>query len=183
MHTGGKWYLTVICNCLSLMVSDAELTFHFHALEKEMATHSSALAWSIPGMGEPGGLPSMGSHRVGHDWSDSAAAAAAAASLHVLTGCLHACFGETSIQTLCPFFSEDFFFFWGDFFSFVLGVFCFYYWVVGANLISSYPWLCILVSWPLAWWWRLLTDLLVSTFVPFSLFSSHCPVQGDPVKT
>ena len=42
-------------------------TFHFHALEKEMATHSSVLAWRIPGMGEPGGLPSMGSHRVGHD--------------------------------------------------------------------------------------------------------------------
>ena len=50
-------------------------TFHFHALEKEMATHSSVLAWSIPGTGEPGGLPSMGSHRVGHDWSDLAAAA------------------------------------------------------------------------------------------------------------
>ena len=42
-------------------------TFHFHALEKEMATHSSVLAWRIPGMGEPGGLPSMGSHRVRHD--------------------------------------------------------------------------------------------------------------------
>ena len=51
------------------------LTFHFHALEKEMATHSSVLAWRIPWTGEPGGLPSMGSHRVGHDWSDLAAAA------------------------------------------------------------------------------------------------------------
>ena len=50
------------------------LHFHFHALEKEMATHSSVLAWRIPGTGEPGGLPSMGSHRVGHDWSDLAAA-------------------------------------------------------------------------------------------------------------
>ena len=50
-------------------------TFHFHSLEKEMATHSSVLAWRIPGTGEPGGLPSMGSHRVGHDWSDLAAAA------------------------------------------------------------------------------------------------------------
>ena len=49
-------------------------TFHFHALEKEMATHSSVLAWRIPGMGEPGGLPSMGWHRVRHDWSDLAAA-------------------------------------------------------------------------------------------------------------
>ena len=50
-------------------------TFHFHALEKEMATHSSVLAWKIPRTEEPGGLPSMGSHRVGHDWSDLAAAA------------------------------------------------------------------------------------------------------------
>ena len=51
------------------------LHFHFHALEKEMASHSSVLAWRIPGTGEPGGLPSMGSHRVGHNWSDLAAAA------------------------------------------------------------------------------------------------------------
>ena len=49
-------------------------TFHFHALEKEMATHSSVLAWRIPGTGEPGGLPSMGSHRLEHDWSDLATA-------------------------------------------------------------------------------------------------------------
>ena len=48
-------------------LSDFTFTFHFHALEKEMAAHSSVLAWRIPGMGEPGGLPSMGSHRVGHD--------------------------------------------------------------------------------------------------------------------
>ena len=48
-------------------LSDFTFTFHFHALEKEMATHSSVLAWRIPGMEEPGGLPSMGSHRVGHD--------------------------------------------------------------------------------------------------------------------
>ena len=48
-------------------LGDFTFIFHFHALEKEMATHSSVLAWRIPGMGEPGGLPSMGSHRVGHD--------------------------------------------------------------------------------------------------------------------
>ena len=59
-------------------LSDFPFTFHFHALEKEMATHSSVLAWRIPGMGEPGGLPSVGSHRVGHDWGDLAAVAAAA---------------------------------------------------------------------------------------------------------
>ena len=58
-------------------LSDFTFTFHFHALEKEMATHSSVLAWRIPGTGEPGELPSMGSHRVGHNRSDLAAAAAA----------------------------------------------------------------------------------------------------------
>ena len=52
-----------------------QLHFHFHALEKEMATHSSVLAWRIPGMGKPGGLLSMGLHRVWHDWSNAAAAA------------------------------------------------------------------------------------------------------------
>ena len=54
--------------------SNFTFTFHFHALEKEMAIHSSVLAWRIPGTGEPGGLPSMGLHRVGHDWRDLAAA-------------------------------------------------------------------------------------------------------------
>ena len=57
-------------------MATAHFTFHFHALEKAMAIHSSGLAWRIPGMGEPGGLPSMGSHGVGHNWSDLAAAAA-----------------------------------------------------------------------------------------------------------
>ena len=57
-------------------LSDFTFTFHFHALEKEMATHSSVLAWRIPGAGEPGGLPSMGFNRARHDWSDLAAAAA-----------------------------------------------------------------------------------------------------------
>ena len=56
-------------------LSDFTFTFHFHTLEKEVATYSSVLAWRIPGTGEPGGLPSMGSHRFGHDWSDLAAAA------------------------------------------------------------------------------------------------------------
>ena len=57
-------------------LSDFTFSFHFHALEREMATHSSVLAWRIPGTAEPGGLLSMGSHRVGHDWSDLAPAAA-----------------------------------------------------------------------------------------------------------
>ena len=57
-------------------LSDFTFTFHFHALEKEMATHSSVLAWRIPGTGKPGGLPFTGLQRVGHNWSDLAAAAA-----------------------------------------------------------------------------------------------------------
>ena len=73
----GAWWAAVHGVARSrTRLNDFTFTFHFHALEKEMATHSSVLAWRIPGMGEPGGLPSMGSHRVGHDWSDLAAAAA-----------------------------------------------------------------------------------------------------------
>ena len=73
---GGAWWAAVHGVAQSqTRLSDFTFTFHFHALEKEMATHSSVLAWRIPGTGEPGGLPSMGSHRVGHDWSDLAAAA------------------------------------------------------------------------------------------------------------
>ena len=74
---GGAWWAAVhgVANSW-LWLSDFTLTFHFDALEKEMATHSSVLAWSIPGTGEPGGLPSMRSHRVGHDWSNLPAAAA-----------------------------------------------------------------------------------------------------------
>ena len=76
---GGAWWAAVHGVAKSrTRLSNFTFTFHFHALEKEKATHSSVLAWRIPGTGEPGGLPSMGSHRVGHDWSDLAAAAAAA---------------------------------------------------------------------------------------------------------
>ena len=65
---GGAWWAAVYGVARSrTQLSDFTFTFHFHALEKEMATHSSVLAWRIPGTGEPGGLLSMGSHRVGHD--------------------------------------------------------------------------------------------------------------------
>ena len=75
---GGAWWAAVHGVVKSgTWLSNFTITFHFHALENEMATHSSVLAWRIPGTGEPGGLPSMGSHRVGCDWSDLAAAAAA----------------------------------------------------------------------------------------------------------
>ena len=74
---GGAWWAVVHRVAKSQKrLSDFTFTFHFRALE-EMATHSSVLAWRIPGTGEPGGLLSMGSHRVGHDRSDLAAAAAA----------------------------------------------------------------------------------------------------------
>ena len=72
----GTWWAAVHGIAKSrAWLSNFTFTFHFHALEKEMATHSGVLAWRIPGTREPGGLLSMGSHRVGHDWSDLAAAA------------------------------------------------------------------------------------------------------------
>ena len=74
---GGAWWAAVHGVTKGrTRLSDFTFTFHFHALEKAMATHSSVLAWRIPGTGAPGGLPSMGVvHRVVHDWSDLAAAA------------------------------------------------------------------------------------------------------------
>ena len=73
---GGAWWAAVHGVARSqTRLSDFTFPFHFHALEKEMATHSRALAWRIPGTGEPGGLPSVGLHRVGHHWSYLAAAA------------------------------------------------------------------------------------------------------------
>ena len=81
---GGAWWAAGHGVAKSwIRLSDFTFTFHFHALEKEMATHSSVLAWRILGSGEPGGLSSMGLHRVGHDWSDLAAAAAAAAAFRI----------------------------------------------------------------------------------------------------
>ena len=81
---GGAWWAAVHGIAKSqTWVSNFTFTFHFHALEKEIAAHSSVLAWRIPGTKEPGGLPSMGSHRVRHDWSDLAAAAVSHAKLPV----------------------------------------------------------------------------------------------------
>ena len=72
---GGAWWVAVHGVVKSrTQLSNFTFTFHFHALEKEMATQSNVLAWRIPGTGELGGLPSMGLHRVGHDWSGLAAA-------------------------------------------------------------------------------------------------------------
>ena len=74
---GGAWWAAVHGVSKSwTWLRDFTFTFHFHALEKEMATHSSVLAWRIPGMGEPGGLQSVGLHGVRQDWSNLAAAAA-----------------------------------------------------------------------------------------------------------
>ena len=65
---GGDWWPSVHGVTKSqTLLSDFTFTFHFHALEKEMATHSSVLAWRIPGTAEPGGLPSIGLHTVGHN--------------------------------------------------------------------------------------------------------------------
>ena len=74
----GAWWVTFHGVTKSrTQLSNFTFTFHFYALEKEMSTHSSILAWRIPGMEETGGLPSMGSHRVEHSWHNLAAAAAA----------------------------------------------------------------------------------------------------------
>ena len=67
MDGGARWAAVHGIAKNQTRLSDSSFTFYFHALEKEMATHSSVLAWRIPGMGETGRLPSMGSHRVGHD--------------------------------------------------------------------------------------------------------------------
>ena len=88
---GGAWRAAVHGVAKSqIWLSDFPFTCHFHALEKEMAAHSSVLAWRIPGTGEPGGLPSLGSHRVGHDWSD----------LAVVVGLLHCSKRCDSFQNL-----------------------------------------------------------------------------------
>ena len=99
MDGGACWAAVHVVAKSWTWLSDFTFTFHFHALEKEMATHSNVLAWRIPGTGEPGGLPSMGSHRVGHDWSYLAAAAAAWSNLnHLLSLCLCLLFPHIHIQ-------------------------------------------------------------------------------------
>ena len=103
---GGAWWATVHGVAKGrTRLSDFTFTFHFHALEKEMATHSSVLAWRIPGTGEPGGLPPVGSHRVGHDWSDFAAAATAVAASgfvreHFKEEIIYKSWGGTSLTKL-----------------------------------------------------------------------------------
>ena len=92
---GGAWWAAVQGVSKSrTRMSDFTFTFQFHALEKEMATHFSVPAWRIPGMGEPGGLPSMGLHRVGHDWSDLAAVNIFFVWVHQLTELFSASYAQ-----------------------------------------------------------------------------------------
>ena len=94
---GGSWWAAVHEVARSrTQLSNFTFTFHFPALEKEMATHSSVLAWRIPGKGKPGGLPSMGSHRVGHNWSD------VAANTHLCVRAKHHTCFSTMILALLP---------------------------------------------------------------------------------
>ena len=96
----GAWWAAVHGVAKSqTRLSDFPFTFHFHALEREMATHSSVLVWRTPGTGEPGGLLSMGSHRVGHDWSDLAATAIAAAGY--MMNCNNLNLGTDSFVPFC----------------------------------------------------------------------------------
>ena len=93
---GGAWWAAVHGVAKSrTWLSDFTFTLHFHATGEEMATHSSVPVWRIPGTREPGGLPSMGSHRVGHDWSDLAAAAVTKLCLTLVTP-------WTLASLLCP---------------------------------------------------------------------------------
>ena len=97
---GGAWWAAVHGVAEGqTQLRDFTFTFHFHALEKDMATHSSVLAWRIPGTGEPGGLPSMGSHRVGHDWSDLAVFDACWIMTNRIN--MHACMHARLLQS-CP---------------------------------------------------------------------------------
>ena len=103
---GEAWWATVPGVAASwTWLSGFAFTLHFHALEEEMATHSSVLAWRIPGMGEPGGLPSMGSHRFGHNWSDLAAAAwsqdGCVVHLHVTLPWTISWFFESNCTNMC----------------------------------------------------------------------------------
>ena len=96
---GGAWWAAVHGVAEGwTRLSDFTFTFHFHALEKERATHSSLLAWRIPGTGKPGGLPSMGSHRVRHDWSDLAVAAMTSSpkDLDFNRACLEQCWCKST---------------------------------------------------------------------------------------
>ena len=105
----GAWWATVHGVVKSRTgLSDFTFIFHFHALEKEMATHCIVLAWRIPGTGEPGGLQSMGSHRVRHNWSDLAAAAAG--PNHTLSSTIYSDFHRYYLYnyTPCSFRSDHF---------------------------------------------------------------------------
>ena len=102
---GGAWQAAVHGVAKSrTWLSDFTFTFHFHASEKAVAPHSSILAWRIPGMGEPGGLPSLGSRRVRHDWSDLAAAVSLSCGgdggLQTRLSLLWACF--LICNSICP---------------------------------------------------------------------------------
>ena len=96
---GGVWWAAGHGSLSQTWLSNFTFTFHFPALEKEITTHSSVLAWRIPGKAEPGGLLSVGSHRVGHDWSYLSAAAAAAAAV-VKNPPAHA--GDTRVSDWIP---------------------------------------------------------------------------------
>ena len=99
---GGAWWAAVHGVAKGqTQLRNFTFTFHFHALEKEMATHSSVLAWRISGTREPGGLPSMGSHRVGHDWSDLAAAAGPSIIALTIVFVPNYCWTNSGLPTWC----------------------------------------------------------------------------------
>ena len=106
MDRGAWWAAVHGVDKSSTRLSDCTFTFHFHALEKEMATHSSVLAWRILGTAEPGGLPSMELHGVGHYWSDLAVAAAVKSTciLRTLYSYSYETVNHTRVEIFCCFF-------------------------------------------------------------------------------
>ena len=126
---GGVWWAAVHGVPKSwARLSDFTLTFHFHALEKEMATHSSVLAWRIPGTEGPGGLPSMGSHGVGHNWSGLTAVATMCSYMEQLIKKTHL------TTSLCPYVSDGSFLILTNVFTLISTLICMV--IPGWNLCS-----------------------------------------------
>jgi len=167
-------------------LNDFTFTFHFHALEKEMATHSSVLAWRIPGTGEPGGLPSMGLQRVRHNWSDLAAAAAihtikyhiswesVISSFHSVELCsLRMQFGKRFLSWMVLIFIQCFFcIHWDDYVGFF---FCWY--GVSYLFVLNHPCgpgMSLVWSWSLMCCWIWFANIFLRIFVSIFIKDMGC---------
>ena len=149
-------------------LSDFTLTFHSHALEKEMTTHSSVLAWRISGTEEPGRLPSMGSHRVGHDWSDLAAAEQWYRAFCMFTG--HSYIYTMFVQIFCLDCLFYYHLFLGVYYKFCLQAFCVVYvlWTVTHTLWNVFAY---------SKWWFQRRETFYKLYILFTSVQSLRRVQ------